>query len=138
MDYWFNEPNGGWRQGIARYYSLKEVMIQNVSWPKLARISDGTLRKSIDSYRVGDIVQGTCDSIHLHHGICIDFGCNYLGILPMNVAIWNQIYTDLDYEKYEEIRPDSDKLSAKKKLTTFICEIRASLDRKYFRWPVEL
>jgi len=138
MDYWFNEPEGGWRQGVARYYFLEEVPIESVSWPKLAKICDGTIRKTLDNYKQGDIIEGTCDSIHLHHGICIDFGCNYLGILPMNETLWEKIYVELAYERYEEIRPDFDKLSYSKALTVFTCKIRAKLDNKYFRWPLEL
>merc|ERR1711998_154463 len=51
---------------------------------------------------------------------------------------WEKIYTELAYEKYEELRPDFDKLCAKNKLTVFTCKIRRKLNNKYFRWPLEL
>merc|ERR1739848_289747 len=34
MVFWFNEPTGGWRQGLARYYFLEEIHIENFTWPK--------------------------------------------------------------------------------------------------------
>merc|ERR1712025_1546018 len=47
MDYWFNEPEGGWRQGVARYYLMEELPIRHAKWPKIPKIFDGILRRHI-------------------------------------------------------------------------------------------
>merc|ERR1712207_121009 len=31
MNFWFNQPEGGWRQGNGRYYFLEEVSIRNIN-----------------------------------------------------------------------------------------------------------
>merc|ERR1711904_489464 len=79
MGFWFNEPRGGWRQGIARYYFLEEIPKENIAWPKQGRIFDGTLRNQLRN-----IVEGKCESIQLQHGLLIDFGCTFLGLLPID------------------------------------------------------
>merc|ERR1711933_387864 len=88
MNFWFNQPEGGWRQGNSRYYFLEEVSIHNINWPKLSKIFDGTIRKSMFEFSEGDIIEGYCNSIHLHHGICVDFGSDTLGLLPLNQMSW--------------------------------------------------
>jgi hypothetical protein len=138
MDFWFDEPKGGWRQGIARYYFLEELAVQKIIWPRLAKTYDGNVRKPMTHFKEGDIIDGTCTSIQLHHGIVIDCGAIFLGLLPMNEAMWEMIYTHVPYERYEEIRPDFDILRPGKGKTNFKCKIRRILDHKYFRWPLEL
>merc|ERR1711918_48151 len=114
--------------GVARYYFLEEIPIQTVRWPKLPQVFDGTLRKPMADFQEGCIVTGTSHSIHLHHGICIDFGCNLLGLLPMNATIWERIYAELPLERHAELRPDFDKLQPDKPLTNFSCKVRRKLD----------
>jgi hypothetical protein len=138
MKFWFNEPIGGWRQGITRYYFLEEISIQNMCWPKLSRLFDGTLRKSIEDFNEGDIVEGFCESIHLNHGICIDFGCNFLGLLPITESEWGRLNAALPPEKIGELRPDYYTLRAEERPKLFKCKIRRKMNDKYFRWPLEL
>jgi hypothetical protein len=138
VKFWFNEPIGGWRQGIARYFYLEEIPIHNVSWPKLSKISDGRLRISINDFKESDVVEGYCESIHLHHGICIDFGCNHLGLLPLGPENWEKIYDDLPCESHVKLRPDFDKIRSDNPPFIFKCKLRRKLDHNYFRWPIEL
>jgi hypothetical protein len=138
MEFWFEEPSNGWRQGLARFYYLEELPLHTVSWPKLAKIFDGAIRKSMNAYEEGEIISGFCESIHMHHGISIDFGCDFLGLVPMDHEEWERANINLPSAKLELLRPDFDRLSNKEKSPIFVCKVRRKLDNKYFRWPIEL
>jgi hypothetical protein len=136
MKFWFTEPSYGWRQGVARFYYLEEVPLQNVNWPKLAKIFDGTKRKSIEEYEEGAVIIGISESLHVHQGICIDFGCVFLGLIPMTHVTWERMIKEISSEKLEKLQPQSGRLDGKK--FSFTCKIRRKLPFKYFRWPIEL
>jgi len=138
MEFWFTEPICGWRQGIARLYYLEEVSMQNVNWPYLSRIFDGIMRKPIENYKEGDIINGYCKSIQMHQGIYIDFGCTFLGLLPMNQEAWERANSDLPRTKLNKLRPEFDGLKSQEKSYIFRCKIRRKLNIEYFRWPIEL
>merc|ERR1712046_44870 len=138
MIFWFHEPLGGWRQGTARYYFLEEIPMESFEWPKQPKIYDGTLRKSLKDFAEGDIVEGKCESIHLTHGLLIDFGCTFLGLLPMDEPAWTRLYHSVPHMMYETIRPDFNRFHPSNGLTIFKCKIRRKLDPKFSRWPVEL
>jgi len=138
MKFWFNEPDGGWRQGIARYYFLEEIPMQNINWPKSAKIFDGKIRKTIEEFEEGYYVEGHCEYLELNHGICIDFGCSTLGLLLMKASSWEKIYLDVEIENYLELSPNSHSTNSDGKSTIFKCTIRRKLDETHFRWPFEL
>jgi hypothetical protein len=138
MLFWFEEPLNGWRQGIARSFFLEEIPTENFSWPKISKIFDGTLRKPLRAFTEGDVIEGKCESIHVEHGLLIDFGCSCAGILPMDESTWTELYAKLPYTKYEELRPDYERLRPGNDSPVFKCKIRRKLSPTVARWPVEL
>jgi len=138
MIFWFNEPLCGWRQGITRYYFLEEIPLEDFEWPKQPKIFDGTLRSSLHNFAEGDLVEGKCDSIHLQHGILVDFGCHFLGLLPMGELAWSKLYASIPHTMHDMIRPDFDRFNPDVMNNTLKCKVRRILDPKFMRWPIEL
>lgn len=122
-EYWFNEPEGGWNMEPERVKKALEVETTFVS---AENFGDG--RTKLADLKEGTVLTGTVTSLMLYHGIQLDLGAEYDGLVPVPTpdpadsdTIWHRgLREEADIDTQLEVR---------------IFKVR---DPQYFRWPIQL
>lgn len=88
--YWFNEPEGGWRQGmeLLDVPDPAPVTFADVSHP-----GDG--RTHLEELREGAVLTGVVTDVWLYHGAQIDVGAEQDALLPILEDEWPAVRDQL-------------------------------------------
>lgn len=122
-DYWFTEPEGGWNMEPERVRKAPEV---ETAFVTAENFGDG--RTKLEDIKEGAVLTGTVTSLMLYHGIQLDLGAEYDGLVPIPTpefdatdTIWSRgLRDEADIDTQLEVR---------------VFKVR---DPKYFRWPIQL
>lgn len=80
MRYWFTEPAGGWLTEKRRMRTAKVLTTDNVD---VFAHEDPAGRRPVTQLRPGDLLTGTVVKHLLHHGLQVDVGCDYDGLVAV-------------------------------------------------------
>lgn len=118
MEYWFQEPPGGWQTEPRRLRKLPvepwDPMDDSVHNP-------GPGRLPLDQIREGQVFTGIITNGMYYHGAQVDIGAEYDGLIPVSERLeWRAVENDLDVGTALEVR---------------VYKLR---DPTLFRFPVQL
>lgn len=122
-DYWFTEPEGGWKMEPERVRKAPEV---ETSFVTAEHLGDGRLK--LEDIKEGSVLTGTVTSLMLYHGIQVDLGAEYDGLIPVPTPESD----DSDTIWIRGLREEAD---IDTQLQVRVFKIR---DPEYFRWPIQL
>lgn len=84
--YWFHTPAEGWKKDLTRYRKAPEVEVTFADPSHLHWRRDG--RITLEELKEGQVITGTISDCYLYHGIQIDFGFEFDGLVPMTEENW--------------------------------------------------
>eukprot|EP00210_Caulerpa_lentillifera_P001193 g1149.t1 len=114
-DYWFTEPPGGWNTKRERVKLIPEEpgFFANAKNPENGR-------PSITELKPGDVVYGIVTEVWYHHGIKVDIGYEYDGLLPMYKESWGDFEETLNIGNAVKV------------------EVVKIWKHDIYRWPIQL
>jgi len=113
--YWFTEPPGGWN---TKPKWVKEMETE----PGFiaTAVHKGPGRRSLSDLSVGEPFCGVVLEMWYHHGIKVDIGAEYDGLLPMDKSAWAKFGNKLDIGHRVDV-------------------VIAKLWKEgFYRWPIQL
>lgn len=90
MQYWFTEPPGGWQTEPRKL--RKAHAEQPEGFDDFAHPGEG--RTALAALREGQMLQGRVVAHLLYHGMQIDIGAEYDGLLPLGEEHWEGLVTE--------------------------------------------
>jgi len=115
--YWFTEPDGGWN--FSKTMLKKAPQVPN-KIPTAEHFGDG--RTKLADVEAGFTVTGKVTRLMLYHGIQVDIGAEYDGVVPVPEELWAEKEWKGQFWIDDEVE-------------VRVFKVR---DAEYFRWPIQL
>lgn len=119
MDFWFNPPKGGWQElDPTSTMDLPPLEQTTTEWANAYHPGEG--KKSLEEVEEGEVVIGTITDMWLYHGVEVDIGAEFHGLIPIREEEW---------EDLEEVFWPEDEV---------LVRIHKVREGGVFRWPIQL
>ncbi|KAK9813070.1 hypothetical protein WJX72_008389 [[Myrmecia] bisecta] len=99
-EYWFTTPEGGWDQ--ERKQIKKAPVVPNET--PVAYHIDGEGRIPIETLYEGQELWGTVNRVMLLHGVQVDFGADFDGLIPVSEAQFMELWPWLEVDNKVKVR----------------------------------
>jgi len=127
-DYWFSEPPGGWKE----YAPVKLEVLEEQPDIVECALNLGPGRVKLADMKEGMVLEGEVNAMSLNHGIQVDLGCEFDGLIAVRDRyMWHNL-THIS----KAMQPYSaGPLDIEQKIKVRVHKIR---DPVIYRWPIQL
>ncbi|GLC34278.1 hypothetical protein PLESTB_001602600 [Pleodorina starrii] len=121
-EYWFSNPEGNWNSKPKRVYFMSEdeEPMTPQPWHPPELEEDADKRIKFEDLEEGRVVVGSITDVWLYHGIQIDIGAEFDGLIPCSEELWELAVDHIDVGELVMV------------------EIHKLRTPGLYRWPVQL
>ncbi|GIL53544.1 hypothetical protein Vafri_9130 [Volvox africanus] len=97
-EYWFSNPEGNWNSKPKRVYFMQEDEEPTVPqpWHSPEFEEDATSRIRFEDLEEGRVYLGLITDVWLYHGVQVDIGAEFDGLIPCSEDLWELAVDHID------------------------------------------